>query len=302
MGEHDFIKKAQRAVISLAARQQKFNASSHNQWDGFEAHRVRVARVIQQSRATSTDRLCILGAGNCNDLDLPLLLKDLSEVVLVDLDAEALQRGVRKQGSELGPHLRVISGLDLTGMLDRVSKWTARGRVTDQDLADLCMRPTQSVRPTLPAPFDLVASTCLLSPLLGNAHDTIGEAHPRFMEVVQALRTGHLRLLAELTAPGGTFLLITDVVSSTILPTIKTVPDSQLPSLLEEAKSQRNHFHGLNPEYLWASFETDPVLKSLVTHREALPPWRWSLHDRVYLVWAIRCRVDADSFHHMILF
>ena len=42
--------------------------------------------------------------------------------------------------------------------------------------------------PVLAGPYDVVASTCLLSPLIGNAFHSIGESHPQFMAMVQAIR------------------------------------------------------------------------------------------------------------------
>ena len=65
------------------ARQGQFNAESFDQWAGFADHRRRVSGLL----ATGPGRLCVLGAGNANDLDLATLLEVHREVHLVDLDA-----------------------------------------------------------------------------------------------------------------------------------------------------------------------------------------------------------------------
>ena len=49
----------------------------------------------------------------------------------------------------------------------------------------------------------------------------------------------------------------------------------------------RSYFHGLNPEVLASIVEQDPVLSARVAGTESIAPWRWRLHERVYLVWAL---------------
>ncbi|SIN71824.1 hypothetical protein SAMN05444166_0396 [Singulisphaera sp. GP187] len=274
-------------------RHLEFNAGSRGQWDGFADHRARVTRLLETGARPGESRLCVLGAGNCNDLDLPTLLKAHGEVYLVDLDQEALTQAAERQGVADHPSLHRRDGIDLTGMIDVLATWSATTAIGPRELACLVDEPARRVVSTLPAPFDLVASTCLLSPLVGNAFHSVGEAHPQFMAIVQAIRAGHLRLLTQLTAPGGTALLITDVVSSEIVPALVALPDAALPELLNQIVRERNYFHGVNPEILWSLFEDDPFLRVLVTERESLTPWRWKLHARLYLVWAIRFKVAS---------
>jgi len=52
-------------------------------------------------------RLCILGAGNCNDLDFEALSAWYSEITLVDLDLEAVTRAVERRSA-----LRDLHALD----------------------------------------------------------------------------------------------------------------------------------------------------------------------------------------------
>ena len=86
----------------------------------------------------------------------------------------------------------------MTGMLDVVAGWSPTAPITDADLAACQEVPLQTIPQTLPGPFDLVASTCLLSQLIFGIVRTAGAEHPRFIEAVQATRLGHLRLLAGL--------------------------------------------------------------------------------------------------------
>ncbi len=131
--------------------------------------------------------------------------------------------------------------------------------------------------------------------MIGNAYHAVGERHPQFLALVRAIRAGHLRLLTHLTAPGGTAVLITDVASTDTFPSLGSVPEISLPGLLSELASGRRFFHGVAPAVLIKAFQQDPYLSARVASLEWIPPWRWNLHDRVYLVLALRCRVEVGD-------
>jgi hypothetical protein len=232
----------------------------------------------------------VLGAGNCNDLDLRLLLGAHREVHLVDLDAGALTRGIDRQGLSGHPRLWTYGDIDVTSMLDTFSTWSPRTQIRPENIAACIEDPVRLVCPSLPGPFDSVASTCLLSQLIGVLVATLGEGHPRFGDFVQAVRAGHLRLLAHLTAPRGTTALVTDVVSAETFPALRSIPEASLPGVLVPLARERNYFHGVNPAVLWSMVARDPVLASMLVGPEASPPWQWDLGPRLYLVWALRWR------------
>jgi hypothetical protein len=274
-------------------QQAAFNAESRGQWDTFADHRRKVSELIGAGTDPRRSRLCVLGAGNCNDLDLPALLEAHREVYPVDLDPEALARGVVRQGVAGHPSLHRFGGLDVTGMIDAMATWSPWTPIPPEDLAALVECPIRRIGPALPVPFDLVASTCLLRPLIGNAFHAVGDRHPQFMALVRAIRAGHLRLLTHLVAPGGTAALITDVASSDTFPALGSLPESSLPDILPRLVRDRNFFHGVSPAALPSLFRRDPVLSARVADLRTIPPWRWRLHTRLYLVWALTYRVVA---------
>ncbi len=179
-------------------------------------------------------------------------------------------------------------------MLDAIARWSPLGSISDADLEALVTWPSRRVGLALPGPFDTVASTCLLSQLIGNAHHSIGEGHPRFGEVVRAIRLGHLLLMASLTRPGGKVVLITDVASTDWVPELGELPDSALPRLIADLARSRGLIHGVNPAELLGLFGRDPVLAARLGRVRMLPPWRWRLHDRIYLVCAIEARAKLS--------
>jgi hypothetical protein len=276
-------------------RQARFNAESRDQWDGFSDHRRRVSALLGAGLEPRPSRLCVLGAGNGNDLELGALLKAHREVHLVDLDREALARGAEGQGVSNEPRLHLHGGLDVTGMLDAIARWSPRATISYADLMALVDWPAARVSLALSGPFDLVASTCLLSQIVGNAFCSVGEGHPRFLDVVRAIRRGHIRLLIELARPGGMVVLITDVVSTDRHPTLGSVPEASLPDFLKRLARDGGLIHGMSPTEIMALFQNDPMIAPDVAGLETIPPWRWKLHQRQYLVWAIRCRIGEKN-------
>ena len=271
------------------ARESRFNRASSGQWEGFEGHRREVSALL----ARGSGRLGVLGAGNANDLDLVGLLDAYREVHLVDLDPEALARGVERQGVAGRPGLARHGQLDLTGMMDAMAGWSPSVEVSRAELDALVDWPCNRVGLALPGPFDVVASTCLLSPLVGNAHHALGEGHPQLDEVALAIRLGHLRLLAGLARPGGRVVLITDVATSERCPEIAAQVGP--PGLAQVADLAASHrlIRGVNPFTIAGLMRRDPSLSTRLARVELHAPWHWRLHRRAYLVCAIEATASS---------
>src|SRR6186713_3067306 len=113
-----------RRVDEQLEEQIASNLSGLSYFDSFASHREASTRLILDCRASTGEasRLCVLGAGNAFDLDLPLLLDRFAEVHLVDIDPRALARArARVVPSE---RARVLSHapLDLSGMFEHIER------------------------------------------------------------------------------------------------------------------------------------------------------------------------------------
>lgn len=286
-------------------RQSAFNQASRDHWEAFQQHRDRISSLLGVGGPVGLPtRLCVLGAGNTNDLNLPGLLAVHREVHLVDLDAEALALGAVRQGVAEHPGLTLHGGVDLTGMLETIATWGPLTPIHLPDIQALVDWPTARVAPVLPGPFDRVASTCLLSQLIANARHSIGESHSEFLGTVQAIRLGHLRLLLELTASSGEAWLVTDATSTDLVPGLASWEAPSLPDRLVELARAGKLFHGADPSKICSLFQKDPRLSTLLESVEIVPPWLWRLHERDYLVWALRASrkralglSDRGGFH-----
>jgi hypothetical protein len=143
-----------------------------------------------------------------------------------------------------------------------------------------CANAAGAVAKSLPGPFPLTAWICLLSQLMDGLADSLGASHPRFAEAVNAVRLGHLHLMADMTTPGGEAILIADVVSSLTCPELATAGDDELSDLLAQARD-------MNPAALATNLASDAKLISTFHSPRWLKPWVWNLGLRLYLVHAV---------------
>jgi len=296
------------------------NTVTRNAWDGYSAHRRTVSEHIVRGRAPGEGRLCVLGAGNSNDLDLPLLADTFAEIHLVDLDAAALLSGLSRQEMlyadgeprqavtglpvEQGPHLReefaavltpdrraqirCYGYTDLSGIVSRLAAWR-QGETPTAETVDACLEAARAYRPPLaPQSFDVVASTCLLTQLIDSVAMSLGAGHPRFMELMLAVRDRHLRMLVELLAPGGLGILFTDIVSSDTAPALLTAPPDYFSVLTSRLVDAGNFFTGANPRVLQHWFTNDIEVGPLVERVQLVRPWQWRVGPRAYAVCAVK--------------
>ena len=180
--------------MDLVAEQCRRNVVADDAWTLYSTHRERVTRTLLDARTVSAERLCLLGAGNLNDFDLGALLSAFREIVLVDLDADALQRGVTRQGLAGDTRIRILAPVDVSGVFTELTAMEnpqAREAAIERCLRMLAQIPNFGWR----GRFDVVASVGLLTQLIDGVTRTIDESQPRSWEIVSALRTQHLRLM-----------------------------------------------------------------------------------------------------------
>jgi hypothetical protein len=271
------------------------NDDSRHRWDCFASHRRRVTKLLVAACAGGQGRLCVLGAGNCNDLDLSTLVEAYSKVHLVDLDESAVGGGIASQGKSSSDQIQVHGGIDLAGCNEITGDWVFGKSPADTELQRCVDKIATHVVPQLPGQFDVVASVCLLTQLFDSISLGLSEDHPRFLELLMCVRLRHLRLIFEQLRPGGTAILITDFVSSVTYPPLATTSEDDLPALASQLITARNFFTGTNPAALHSLFETDAVVAPQVCQLDVSRPWLWDFGPRAYAVCAITARTGASN-------
>lgn len=276
---------------AILATQAKYNRSTADSWQSFASHRAEIASLLEPlDGATSGGRLCVLGAGNCNDLHLPSLLERYDELHLVDIDASSIAGAVKRQGVADSPRVILHGAVDLTGIADTLSTWKTRKHSPDE-ARDAVRSAATAPPPLLGGPFDVVLSPCILSQISGFARDALGKDHSLYRELLVAIRDRHLRLLAELARPGGTALLVCDMLSSDSFAELSGIKRDKLPALMDRLVYRGDFFPGLAPSQVQDVFRHDPLIAPLLSDLKLLRPWVWQLTPkRTFLVYAVRIR------------
>lgn len=285
------------AKIPFVDELKRRNRQSRDAWDLYGPHRTRVAQLLREAATDQPRprRLAALGAGNCNDLDLPGLLRDFDEIHLVDLDATALEAGIARQAGDIAERGRIkLHGrMDVTGCLNQLAAELAPE--SSNGTLDAWLAKIRALPPfPQPSPFHVVVSLGMLTQLAEIALLLLGGPnHPRGNDLLLALRNHHLRKLLEMTRPGGVAILVTDVVSSFTFPNLTILNDYELADALYQQVALKNFFTGANPYALEALFRKDPVLSPRVASVQMLAPWRWQQGPRTLLVSGVKIEVAA---------
>lgn len=258
----------------LLARERDRNESTRGGYGAYASHR---ARQMALMRGRGGERLAVLGAGNCNDVELSTLATSFREIHLFDLDAEALDGAWCRQSNDVkrACHLHAC---DLTGVASFLESWRAE---PPEPLAAQVAAWTQlSAVSSAAGQFDTVLSTCLLSQVAINLRDYFGIV-PALNSALLAAIAGHVMLAAALTKPGGTVLVTSDCITSSYPIREEAQARGALNAILHLA-AQGAAFPGTDPE----------LVASLLTNAEFSRPelkdaWIWDVGQQSYLVYAL---------------
>ncbi|MCA9063867.1 MAG: hypothetical protein KDA96_12435 [Planctomycetaceae bacterium] len=285
-------------------QQRRFNEQTACCHGDYTNHRQRVTAEIQRAIATWRGQgreqdqrrpaAMVIGAGNCNDLDLPAMVPLVSTLHLVDLDAQAVNNAVQRDAERLGAdgasRIRIAAPLDFAAPL-----FQAAGELAEKSVQEIMEMIRSNPNATTLPKVDVVVSLCVLSQMTDTlasglrlskeGEDSIHarEQFPAF----HALVAEHLLRLQQLKTPNGISLLVTDIVSSDTEPRLLNCTDSDLPRLLQQCLQRGNFFLGLHPGRLAQSTTAAAAACGRSEHISVSPPWIWKMQNRRYAVCAI---------------
>jgi hypothetical protein len=266
--------------------QRRNNRQSASSWEPFAHHREQVTALVAGAGEPG-DRAAVLGAGNCNDLDLPALASRFGAIHLIDIDEEALRRARDRQLPATAASLILRAPLDLSGAWVDLSQYRSR-RPTAAELSDILVASPERVARALPEKFDVVLSACILSQILHGCGVALGADHPDLGAVREAISLAHLRLLVQLVRPGGRGVLVTDTCSSLLYPSLEERFRRPSPrALLDELEEDGAVLAGTRRSAALAAFASDPVVAPLVGRVRPVEPWLWKMGPLVLLVYAV---------------
>jgi hypothetical protein len=270
---------------AVSAEQSRQNRTTERQWQMYASHRQNIERLIVPSQPGG--KLCVLGAGNCNDLDLRWLTEVYGEVHLVDLDAAALHSAIQRQKMSASKRIVVHAPIDLTGIADRITKWPK-----DMALETELRRCVQLVAEPPKTPWglcDTVLSPCVLTQTIVPARDAwrgvLSPNNPAVRAVRHGLILRHLHIIAHSLKPGGRGAVALDLVSSEKVPQLARITEAELPAAMDRFVASGRNFRGLEPSAMTAALAGIPGVHQTEIH----PPWLWHLGLRKsFLVYGMR--------------
>lgn len=272
---------ATRVERALAERHRR----SADVWELYAPHRERVMALLEQPGGGS---LCVLGAGKCDDLDLPRLAQKFATLHLVDLDLEAMERARDRQPAKVRDAIVLHGGVDLSGLLPRLDEW-GDAFPDDRSLPDAVFNATHAVVGELGGPFDVTLSTCVLSQLIlpfQNAWVAPAETWSKLVAVIAAI---HIGILSRATAPGGAAVLVFDVLSSSDLSELTGFGDrssAELQAALDAASQSGAITLQPDPGALLAQIR-DSGVAALQPAPDLTGPWLWDIGTTVQVVYGL---------------
>src|SRR6188768_3878413 len=264
--------------LDQAGEQALANLSALPHFSSFGDHRQRLTALAAALAPASAGTLCVLGAGNCFDLDLDLIAGRYEAVHLVDLDAGALEGAVARQQAATRERLVLHAPLDLSGLLDRIDRWSDF-QVTPEELMGHADATAAALRARVGGPFDVVLSACMLSQMQLSVLRVLTEQHRLFEAVRWTLNLTHFRSLAALTRPAGRVLFATDVSSGNLHALDALVPEVDCRALVQQLSSAGKVFDFADPKRIAALLRDDPVLRGAFQPLDMLDmsdAWLWS--------------------------
>lgn len=294
------VERSDPILAQVAASQIEANRIDSAKASWMVGHRERLTQaILERAPAGEAGRLCLLGAGNANDVDLTRLARAFAEIHLVDIDREAITRARGRLSMSDQARLVLHAPVDLSGMFEEIETWTHRSSHLASNRGDLLHAVRTAARAIvakLPGPFDTVVSCCMLTQIQLSLRDLLGERDRAFPTLRAAMNGVHVRVLAGLTAAQGKALLVTDMASSTTCPIDGLPIDADVRPLFDELVATGNLFFIAHPGLLSGEIRRDPDLDREVTVHFPIGPWLWQNGPGIrYLVYALEIAKDRAA-------
>jgi len=262
--------------------QGEMNRRAPDASDWYSSHR---RRLMDELPKTSGD-LCVLGAGNCADIDLEYLAKRFHEIHLVDLDGAAIERARDRQPKAVRERVVLHGDRDFSGILRHLDDWGERFP-SDAELGETALHAAHGLVQSLGRPFDVTLSTCVLSQLVLPFQETWVMTEEEWDKLLGCTTAVHLATLFGATREGGSAFMAFDVASSDHLPGLlayRDRPSDELQAFVEQQVAAQQVTLNPPPELLLAQVTGSGLREGLASTRITLP-WLWDIKSAQQLVY-----------------
>jgi hypothetical protein len=272
--------------------QKRSNSNAAGFHEAYGPHRRHLTELVMASAPAAlpsheAPRLCVLGAGNCGDLDLERLATRYGSIHLIDVDEQAIARAVARQAPSTRATLVTPAPIDLSGLLASLERWRDV-LVTPAEVLAHPERASALIASRLDGPFDVVLSACVLSQMHFSVRNALSETHRLFPAANYTLTLTHLRTLARLAKPGGRALLVSDIATEQMAPLHAADERTDFRALLASQLRSGAVFDAVRPDTIASVARDDPSLARELGPAQIADVWPW--HNgprRVFLVYAL---------------
>lgn len=279
-------------LAQAIADQVSSNHSAIGHAQHFAGHRERLTQeIVNRAPAGGAGRLCLLGAGNAYDVDLPALAAAFAEIHLVDVDRASVEGARAAAAPEVAQRLTLHAPVDVSGVFDQFEGWAMNPPAPAQHAA-IVDAAVARVTGALPGPFDVVVSCCVLTQIQLALLQVVSDRNPRFADLRTLIGRIHMRVLARLAAPQGRALLVSDLTSNDTYPLETLAGDEAvLRPLMEHLLSVGNVIHSAHPGLLSAEIRRNAEWSAKYEVSAPIEPWLWrNGPEKTYLVYAMEIR------------
>lgn len=278
------------------------NAQTMGLWEAYASHRDHVMRAIDSAvralpNGTGCRSLCILGAGNLNDVELPRLTQVFKRITLIDLDRAALTTAVERQlgtGCQESAQITVLAPVDLSGVAESVFLRRSLPGSLPAIATRLAQRPSTILtdRPDLVGRFDVVVSPCVVSQLMAQVTQAFPAEVPVQRELARVVRDAHIRLMLWMLTAGGVGVLVSDIAEASNAPSdFARIRDEatglDLDREVQMLESEGKHYPWLAPREL-KEHVLDRRYAALKLRARTTEAWLWSFGKKRYLCSALQ--------------
>ena len=230
----------------------------------------------------------LLGAGNCQDVDLKQITELFQTVHLVDLDKPAVLAAIAAAEVSMD-QVKIHAPEDVA---EPLLSLTSRDFRPEEDNKEHCIKVLQALSSEhgiadIPE-ADMVISLCVFTQIIDALAHIIESDHPAFVNTVKALRIGHLRRMVSMLRTGGVGIFVSDIVSSDTAPELNDATDETLPDMIRDLVNRKNFFSGTNPAMCLNDLNILSRLPSGPDTVHTIDPWLWDIGERKYAVYALR--------------
>ena len=284
------------ALSRVLDHQASVNRNFEHNWRQYAAHRERLMSLIASASAGHARDICILGAGNCNDLDTERLAAQFSSIHLVDIDPEALERGRESFPASRRDVVTLHPNIDLSGFVSRLDEWGDRFP-DDRELGRAALEAIQNILNQVGCRCDVVLSTCVLSQLPIPYRRTWVTSASNWKRLHDAITAVHLAVLAATVRPGGHGVMAFDLFGSRRAPALLGLDrdDGEAIQAFVEGQVGAGVMRlDWDPVAILERLKS-PSLSTLVESPRLTLPWLWNTGDTLVVYGLVFKRPEAHG-------